>query len=1130
MPNWNELFASNFDAATRQRGRAYFQQGRVLKAAWADRDVGEQDSATLHASVEGSAGEYEQEIRINFARAKIAGFCDCPVAHNCKHVFAAMLAATQNAAEFPGVNNAADTIADSVRRATHSPEPTRPTRGALASMPLPHSIESWLAKIAAAQSDSSETYPDDVTQRILYVFEPTQLDMDLGGMLKIMKARVKKSGEYSGAGSYNNTHSYFNPPRYMLQNDAHILRQLSAMTGRGYSFQFPLIGVSAELVRAVIDTGRGFWLDLNRAPLHWGAPRAGTIDWLTLANGDRQPTLSITPSAVAIASSPPIYVDAATGECGIVESSLSPAIATAVAAAPALPAKWMARVSEEMQTRNLHQSIPPPVLLEEKLLPHYRPQPILSLKSHHHSHYDNRTWKSVVTLLETAALSFEYLGVRVAGKNPAEITRVEDNHLVRVVRDTTFERASRARLTTSGLASTEKALSRGMSREMQGTLVFPDASNDERAYENWTTFLETVVPQLRIDGWKIDIAADFRFDLTPISEWYADVDESSNQWFDLEIGIEVDGARVSLIPILVRLIQTSPVEWNPTALDTKDDDAKIIVPLGDGRRAALPLARLKPLLATLYELYLREPSNGRVRLSPLDAARLAELDSALDLRWLGGKRMLQLGARLARFDGIVPVAVPTNFHASLRPYQQEGLAWLQFLREYELSGILADDMGLGKTVQALAHLTVEKTCLRLDRPALVIAPTSMMSTWGAEAARFAPDLSVLISHGSTRHERGETFSQYDVVLTTYALLARDEEKLMAQQWHMVILDEAQNIKNPKTRAAQIACRLDARHRLCLTGTPMENHLGELWSLFRFLLPGLLGEEKAFQRDYRKPIEKEGDVARQQFLARRIHPFLLRRTKDLVASELPAKTLVTRAIEFGSAQADLYETVRAAMDKRVRDEIAAKGIGQSHIVVLDALLKLRQICCDPRLLKTARKAKPPPSAKLEALLEMLDELLAEGRSILLFSQFTSMLELIEAALELRQIAYVKLTGATRDRKKPIEQFQSGEVKLFLISLKAGGTGLTLTAADTVIHYDPWWNPAVENQATDRAHRIGQTKPVFVYKLIAKGTLEERIVELQQKKGALAAGLLDGDAKAATSLGAGELQALFEPMPG
>ena len=445
----------------------------------------------------------------------------------------------------------------------------------------------------------------------------------------------------------------------------------------------------------------------------------------------------------------------------------------------------------------------------------------------------------------------------------------------------------------------------------------------------------------------------------------------------------------------------------------------------------------------------------------------------------------------------------------MREYQQQGLAWLQFLREYDLSGILADDMGLGKTVQTLAHLVVEKTAGRLGpagketAPALVVAPTSMMATWASEAARFAPGLKVMVSHGLTRHDRGEAFADFDVVLTTYALLARDEEKLLAQPWHLLILDEAQNIKNPKTKAATIACRLQARHRLCLTGTPMENHLGEIWSLFRFLMPGLLGDEKNFKREYRVPIEREGDLARQKFLARRLHPFMLRRTKDLVAHELPAKTLVTQRVEFDSAQADLYETVRAAMDKRVREEIAAKGLAKSHIVVLDALLKLRQICCDPRLLKSNSKGKVPPSAKL--------------------------LGLIEDELRKRDIDYAKLTGSTRDRKKPVEEFQSGKVKLFLISLKAGGTGLTLTAADTVIHYDPWWNPAAENQATDRAHRIGQLKPVFVYKLIAKGTLEERIVELQTKKGELAAGLLDGDSKAASALTSKDLQALFEAVP-
>ena len=1132
MKSWTELLEENFDDRTQERGRAYWRQGRVQSLEWAKPG---RDGPTLLSRVEGSSGYYDQTIGVDFDRGIIDGECSCPVGYNCKHVVAALwasmeetpgLAMKQTGANMPAAN---DLPVSTDRRAVATVRPMPAARPVIDTLPLPYPIELWLTQVGTAQSSLGETHPADVAQRILYVFGFKPGETDLGGVVCIHKARIKKSGEYTGVSTYHNTNSHFNPPRYMLQSDIQILRQLSAVTGRGYSFEFPIVGVGAELVRAMIATGRAFWQDVNRPALQWAASRKGAVEWSTLDNGDRQPGLVTEPPAATMASLPPVYVDTASGECGVVESGLTPAVAMAVAAAPAMPAKWVARVSQELQTRNIHQSIPLPAMMEEELLADFQPQPILSLKSHKVGHYDARNWKFIDLMIETAALSFDYLGVQVAGKNPPEITRVDGNRLRRAIRNSKFERAARARLVASGLVAAEKALTRSMSREMQGTLVFADAHNNERAYTAWTTFLETTVPQLRSEGWKIDIAADFRFDLAPITGWYADVDDSSNQWFDLEIGIDVDGEKVSLIPILVRLIHASPADWRGTALEKMAGDANIIVPLGNGRRAALPLARLKPLLATLFDLYLREPTGSRVRLAPLEAARLAELEHALDLRWLGGERMRQLGARLARFEGVTPVPVPKEFHAILRPYQQEGLAWLQFLREYELSGILADDMGLGKTVQTLAHLVTEKAGGRLDLPALVVAPTSMMATWHSEAARFAPGLKVMVSHGLSRHDRLETFADFDLVLTTYALLTRDEEKLLAQQWHVAILDEAQNIKNAKTKAANIACRLHARHRLCLTGTPLENHLGELWSLFRFLMPGLLGDEKTFKRDYRVPIEREGDLTRQKFLARRVRPFLLRRTKDLVAHELPAKTLVTRAVEFDSAQADLYETVRAAMDKRVRDEIAAKGIAKSHIVVLDALLKLRQICCDPRLLKTGLKGKPPPSAKLVTLLEMLEELLAEGRNILLFSQFTSMLALIETELEQRGIAYVKLTGTTRDRKKPIEQFQSGEVRLFLISLKAGGTGLTLTAADTVIHYDPWWNPAVENQATDRAHRIGQVKPVFVYKLIAKGTLEERIVELQAKKGALAAGLLDGDVHAASALNARDLQALFEAMP-
>ncbi|HAB65253.1 MAG TPA: helicase, partial [Pseudomonas sp.] len=333
------------------------------------------------------------------------------------------------------------------------------------------------------------------------------------------------------------------------------------------------------------------------------------------------------------------------------------------------------------------------------------------------------------------------------------------------------------------------------------------------------------------------------------------------------------------------------------------------------------------------------------------------------------------------------------------------------------------------------------------------------------------------------------------------------------------------------KAAQTAGSLDARHRLCLSGTPLENHLGELWSQFHFLLPGLLGDEKTFNTQFRHPIERQDDPVRRTLLNRRIRPFLLRRTKDHVAKELPEKTEMVRRIELAGPQRDLYETVRLAMDKKVRDEIDRKGVARSQIVILEALLKLRQVCCDPRLVKAmpSKKNTAAVSAKLLDLMQMVEDLLGEGRKILVFSQFTSMLALVGAALRERGTDFVELTGSTLDRAAPVAAFQQGQVGVFLISLKAGGVGLNLTAADTVIHYDPWWNPAAENQATDRAHRIGQSKPVFVYKLIARATVEEKIQQLQQRKAKLAAGVLDAGDQGGWQLEPSDIEALFAPLP-
>ena len=488
-----------------------------------------------------------------------------------------------------------------------------------------------------------------------------------------------------------------------------------------------------------------------------------------------------------------------------------------------------------------------------------------------------------------------------------------------------------------------------------------------------------------------------------------------------------------------------------------------------------------------------------------------------------------MGQKLKYFKGIQNVSLPKGLQAELRNYQQHGLNWLQFIREFKFAGMLADDMGLGKTVQTLSHLLLEKESGRMNSPCLIIAPTSLMGNWRREAERFTPDLQILTLQGPERRRHFETLNEYDLILTTYPLLPRDEQALLKPHYYYLVLDEAQIIKNPKAKAARIARKIKADHRLCLTGTPMENHLGELWAQFDFLMPGFLGDSQRFKKIYRTPIETYGDTQQRARLARRVAPFLLRRTKLEVEKELPPKTEIIRSVPLYEKQAALYESIRISMEKKVQDTIAQKGLSRSHITILDALLKLRQTCCDPRTLSLKHAQKIKESAKLDLLMEMLPEQLEEGRRILVFSQFTRMIALIEDELKARKIKYAKLTGQTRKREEAIECFKSGEADVFLISLKAGGVGLNLTEADTVIIYDPWWNPAAESQAADRAHRIGQDKPVFVYKLLTENTVEEKILALQEKKRALAEGVYrDGNKGQSYNLSADDLTALFEPL--
>jgi len=435
--------------------------------------------------------------------------------------------------------------------------------------------------------------------------------------------------------------------------------------------------------------------------------------------------------------------------------------------------------------------------------------------------------------------------------------------------------------------------------------------------------------------------------------------------------------------------------------------------------------------------------------------------------------------------------------ADLRPYQWLGVCWLQHLYDCKINGLLADDMGLGKTLQTISFLSFQKEQGLMEAPALIVMPTSLLYNWEREIKQFAPQLTVQIMHGSQRHVHWDNLAKANIILSSYQLIANDINRWQECPLSWLILDEAQVIKNPRTQVSQALREMSCANKLCLSGTPMENHLGELWSIYDFLMPNCLGSKQEFRHYFQYPIEREGNTQRLQQLLNRIGPFMLRRTKDQVVKELPKKTISTQIVSLSERQHSFYDQIRDFTWSELEGKLTEGNEGKKQILLLSAILKLRQACCDPRLLNEHEI----PSAKTEHCLDMISELVEEKRSILVFSQFTSLLDILADELDKKNITYLMLTGKTRNRQDLVDRFQSGCAPVMLMSLKAGGVGLNLTRADTVIHFDPWWNSAAEQQATDRAHRIGQDKPVFVYKLITEGTIEEKISKLQERKAIL-----------------------------
>ena len=454
---------------------------------------------------------------------------------------------------------------------------------------------------------------------------------------------------------------------------------------------------------------------------------------------------------------------------------------------------------------------------------------------------------------------------------------------------------------------------------------------------------------------------------------------------------------------------------------------------------------------------------------------------------------------------------------------------MYFLRENGFGGILADEMGLGKTLQTLAYLqtVVRDRPAGEKRPSLIVCPTSLVFNWVAECEKFTPGLKVLALQGPKRQELFSEMAGADLVVTSYALIRRDAEQYQGIEFDTVALDEAQHIKNRQTQNAQAVKAVRARHKLVLTGTPLENSVLDLWSIFDFLMPGYLGTAADFKERYEAPIAREKDKGAQARLARRVKPFLLRRLKADVAKDLPARIEQVSFCDLTDEQQGIYQQVLQASRQEVTSAVGSQGLQKSRMIILNALLRLRQICCDLRLLKLENLKPAGLSGKMELFGELLEEALDGGHRVLVFSQFVTMLTLLKEKLTAQGIEYCYLDGSTTDRAAVVREFQGNDkIPVFLISLKAGGVGLNLTGADTVFHFDPWWNPAVEDQATDRAHRIGQTKVVTSYKLITRGTVEEKILSLQSRKKEMIKATLDGEEQLTSALTWEELQSLFE----
>ncbi len=1079
MPSLTSRCAGAVSWETAARGEQYARTGRVSPLR------PKEDEAGLMALVRGS-GERRYQVQVHWDDAEehhlLKVDCECPAAERgpCKHVWATLVEMERQglAARVPGTGR----LRVEMRRLT------RPPRAGLGSSgPKSPSPSRWRQQVSrlrdAWRAEAQPPRPGQAVEEIWLLADPSQTLLDGSLNLRLMERPWLKSSRLGRWRSFHvQPHEVGHFPRE-VQDALHLLQGLPSPDGWSYApasspyRTFSVARVPPSLVPLVLPvlgaTGRFAWWPQSEEalpePIRWDDGPPWRVELVGEEEGD---AVRLTGRLQRDGESRPLAEATVLLRAGVVFFVHE---AARLDVAEVFP--WVS-----LLRRDGAIEVPRPELREalESLLT-LPNTPALQLPEPLMPKVETGSGRPVLTIRAAEAapqvlgrLSFEYGGQRVEGSDPRRMLQdPEGGHLVR--RDLAAEREQARSLRAEGW--------QGAGSEL--------ALPTERFVEALDRLLERGV---RVEAAGRPLRSPGRVGLSV---------SSGRNWFDLEG--KVDFGEVSAnLPELLQAVR----------------ERSSFVVLGDGSLGLLPaewLRRFGPLAGVAADgvegQALRFDAHQAL---VLDALLAAEPEVEVDAVFRRARE------RLRSFSTLEPQPAPKGFRGTLRPYQELGLAWLRLLSELGLGGCLADDMGLGKTIQVLAFLLDRKRRRQTgDRPSLLVVPASLVANWQAEAARFTPGLSVAALHGAERHGVLEGLDRYDVLVTTYATLRRDLEVLRTQELDVLVLDEAQAIKNAGSLTAK-ACRLlAARQRLALTGTPVENHLGELWSIFEFLNPGLLGRLPALAEHAGKsrlPPEALATVAQA------LGPLILRRTKAQVLADLPEKTEQTLLCELGATERKRYDQLRRYYRERLDQTVAAVGLGRSKFLVLEALLRLRQAACHPALLDPRKRGEK--SAKLELLGERLDEVLEGGHKALVFSQFVELLTVVRERLDARGIPYEYLDGRTRDRQERVDRFQSDpDCPLFLISLKAGGVGLNLTAASHVFLLDPWWNPAVETQAIDRTHRIGQRRPVFAYRLIARDTVEEKILDLQQEKRDLAEAILGGDGRVMKQLTAEDLERLL-----